>query len=62
MSHPAQDSVRVATLLVAVGLGATPRAPLAIAEARAWEAVDLAVVVVAAPAVAAAAAEEAGGK
>jgi hypothetical protein len=62
VSHPAPDSDRVATPLVAVGLGATPFAPLAIAEARVWEAVDLAVVVAEEAAVVAAEAEEAGGK
>jgi hypothetical protein len=72
VSHPAPGSDRVATHLVVVGLGGIPRAPPAVAEVRAWEAVDSAVavavvvvsmaegaVVVAAVAVAE---EEAGGK
>jgi hypothetical protein len=73
VSHPAPGSDRVATLLVVVGLGATPLDLPAIAEVRAWEAVDSAAVVAAAAAVSmaeavvaaaavAAAAEAAGGK
>jgi hypothetical protein len=39
-SHPAQDSVRVATRLVAVGLGAAPLDRPVVAEVPAWEAAD----------------------
>jgi len=46
VSHPAPGSDRVATLSVVVGLGAIPLARPAVAEVRAWEAVDSAVVVV----------------
>jgi hypothetical protein len=50
VSHPAQDSVRVATLLVAVG--ATPLDLPVVAEVPAWEAVDSAMVVLVAAGVA----------
>jgi len=46
VSHPAPGSDRVATLSVVVGLGAIPLARPAVAEVRAWEAVDSAVLVV----------------
>jgi hypothetical protein len=45
VSHPAQDSVRVATLLVAVDLGAPPLDLPVLVEVPAWEAVDSAMVV-----------------
>ena len=40
LSHQAQGSVRVATLLVGVGLGATPLDRRVIAEVPAWAVVD----------------------
>jgi hypothetical protein len=45
VSHPAQDSVRVATLLVGVGLTEAPLDRQVTAEVPAWEAVDSAMVV-----------------
>jgi hypothetical protein len=45
VSHPAQDSVRVATLLVGVGLPEAPLDRQVTAEVPAWEAVDSAMVV-----------------
>ena len=51
--HRAQGSVRVATLLVGVGLGATLLDRPVLAEVPAWEAVESAVVVAEADAVAA---------
>jgi hypothetical protein len=44
VSHPVQDSVRVATLLVAVGLGATPLDRPVVAEVPAWAVAVLVVV------------------
>lgn len=45
LSHQAPGSVRVATLLVGVGLTAALLDRLAIGEVQAWEALDSAVVV-----------------
>jgi hypothetical protein len=61
VSHPAQDSVRVATLLVAVGLTEAPPDRQVTAEVPAWEAVDSAMVVLVAAGVAGADAAAAGG-
>src|SRR5262245_17630063 len=51
MSHPVPGSDRVATLLVAVNLEATPLAMPAVVAVRAWEAVDSIVLVAEADAV-----------
>jgi hypothetical protein len=59
VSHPAQDSVRVATLLVAVGLTEAPLDRQVTAEVPAWEAVDSAMVVLVAAGAAVEDAEEA---
>jgi hypothetical protein len=61
VSHPAPDSVQVATLLVAVGLVATPLDLPVVAEVPAWEAVDSPMVVLVAAGVAGADAAAAAG-
>jgi hypothetical protein len=61
LSHQVPGWVRVATLLVAVGLGATPLDRPVVAEVPAWEAVDSAMARAEAVAVAGVAAEEEAG-